>query len=75
MKIYTLYKHINGRDCAIFPVYIRPVKGGLKVKFYWMNISSPTITHLVPVPLDEKIIKAVDLPNWIEIERDYEPFF
>lgn len=64
MRKGELYKHINGRDCAIMPLDIRySTRGVYKVRVRWFNIVNKE--NIFDMNCIDKIeIKKEHIHNW-----------
>jgi len=47
MMLYQLYKHENGKDCAIYPTKLTRTPEGLLVEFLWVNIVNSKKKYII----------------------------
>lgn len=65
---HVLYKHVNGRDCAIFPVSVKRLRDGLEVTAYWVNVVNPKNKFIIDcVPQQTYKIPYDEVRNWVHI--------
>jgi len=72
-KPYTLYKHENGKDAAIFVLEQMPVENGIELKVLWYNVHYNEVGATPPFQVSEKMDKIFIHKDRLNQWQEYIP--